>query len=612
MNFETKIKEIQHKYNLNSFSLEEELTLILRRIPAEAKVGIRGATNDAKKIISLIPNNIHIVGVFDNDYKLENKKILGYSIYHSNNIKNLKLNYIVIANYHHRKAMKEEALYYDRNIKLIDPYEEIKDRWQIDCGYISKHGDLRDGYLSYNAIYMYKGLYQKSNEREKKQKYLQRLISEYLSIRDFIHTYEFIKEYIYNKFDGYKIYEKLLIELYDLIDLLKNSLKEIQQGSASLFLLDALRYKEVFPYNNDINMPYLNHLGNESIVFLKAFSPSVHTRASVLSMLSAKNLIDGGLYSKDYIEVYESEWMFELLNEGYKVIVMLNVEKKLIEETENLKVKLNNFIPITKMLWKYVCELEKNKNEKVIILIHSVLEAHTPYICGFHTKKPVFYDQDVKEIKFNKEKIEERLFQCKESLKYLDLQLQFYLNLLPSEHIKVLFSDHGKNIEQFDENKGIIYNKYRYHDNEIHVPFIINSSKIKGFKYDSIFSMKNMGDFIIGILKNNIEIEKKDYVEIQLEPIYSKSLIDSCKTKEDKDLIGGYKVVRGEWDKYVLLANGIEKYHVLPDENNNLIDDKNYNDRINYLKSKLSTREFPTYNSLKFEYNQKFIKEDNR
>jgi hypothetical protein len=233
---------------------------------------------------------------------------------------------------------------------------------------------------------------------------------------------------------------------------------------------------------------------------------------------------------------------------------------------------------------------------KTLSILHLFYETHDPHVCGWHSKQPVhhlFYEYlghpnpGISVADYKR--------QFLEALAYLDAQLEFYFDLLPQRMVKVIFSDHGQAAEQILQQAEDVGALLSWHDDRIHVVLMVQAPGVTGFTHEPLFSMLDLGQMVLGAVAGNLAIGERDYVPIQFDPIYNKTIRAIFASVGAEKYACAFKALRGPRDKYVLYDSGREEYYLLPDEKTNLIESKDLQSDIATIKAQMPNTTFPDF-----------------
>ncbi|GCD09004.1 sulfatase-like hydrolase/transferase [Clostridium tagluense] len=514
--------------------------------------------------------------IIDNDKDLTGTEILGFKVIHPSDLKNHDIDVILISSYAGAKGIKKEILDLNLSCEAVNFYEILEGMGvKLEGAFFADPG-------IYTALYNLKGKYNSSIDKNEKEKYIIKLIYLYLKVRDFDNAKMFINEYIRYEFSNKEKFELLLQDICNLIKALSDSLKKRNGKDIMLMFLDSLRAKDI--YSDDPPMKFLNGILKDSLYFEKACSPSIFTYESVPSMLSGDMPFLNSLYKKKTVNEDECSFIRCAINKGFKIKIYALSHWNIIEG-ENIEYgEESNYAPET--LWNAVCDLAESKNEDTLYLLYFCQETHPPHICGNHTILPKghitpFTCNDVTD-----QTQEDYSKQYNESLIYIDNQIRFYFDIITDNTVKVIFSDHGQLIDRAlsplkDIGTLAGWNNIRYN-----VPFIINGKNIIPEKNNKLYSMKNFGKVIEGILDNNVNIVNSDIIEVNFSKINNSVIIEKYKNEGYEDYLYGFKVFVSDKYKLVITGNGKKKIYETSDEFNEIKDKSKVENIIEYFKQK--------------------------
>lgn len=446
----------------------------------------------------------------------------------------------------------------------------------------------------YMEIFIYRKKYLNENNLELKEFYLEKLILNYLNIRDFKYAIKYINKYIEHKYSKHKIYKKFLDELNVLFDNIKSKIALRNCRDIIINWIDNLRYDEL------PQMKYLNKISKDSMFFENAFTFTPWTTSTMQVMMTNKKTLDNNLFETGKINENNSCVLQFLKSKGYtfKYIGGAFYKDRLFDR------KFSDFSKIDCCSF-YQWRIIKNLiliDTPCFFLVHSFYETHPPFISGgeLDTLKNYVPPIDEKELnKFREQK--------KESSIYLDNQIEWYDKFWTNRCIKIYMSDHG-----FDKI---------YKDGKLHVVLFLMGDKINNLICKKMFSYLNfykLFTYIIEPNEENFGTLFGDYIEFQNMHLYDEHLINSVIEKGAQFYRLSEAVasrgVRTQHDKYVLYATGDELYFILPDEDKNRINEPQYKERINKLKKITGNYFINIYKYDKFKHSRKIydmLKEKN-
>lgn len=608
MDIDKLLLDLMNKYKINTNLMKKKKIIscinnLIDNLPNDKTIAIRGGGEHTEKLLSCIKNKKNLKKIkFIIDNNANN--ITKYKLINSSEIKFYKIDIIIISSFAYKEEMELEIFNLDCNCKIIDIYDyllyhslKLNEPFYIFCK------DKRS-YSCYESIFLNKKKYISESNIGMKELYLERLIFDYLDIKDFLNANKYINEYINNNYSNSKIYKQFYDELLKLLHNIKCEMKMRKHKDIILTWIDSLRYDEVF------KMQYLNSLSKKSMFFENAFTMSPWTSQTAQTIFKNKKPIDDHLFDENINT--DNSPVLKLIDDNYKFKYIGNYEW--FDEKYIIKVPYRQ--TCTESFWMMLSQL-LNSDEKCFIFIHSVAETHYPFYSG-NLEKISFYVPETKNWPpetGNYNDIKKMVEQIDDSRNYFDAQLEWYNDFMEYNHTQIYLSDHGK---EYDES----YSLPIFVDPKIHVVLFIVDNSISPQKCNQMFSYLNfyyLLKYIINPTKKNYRNIFSEFVEIQIIDFYNKEVIE---LKID-EIINGHiserlgkgiaiRGVRSDYDKYIKYADNELKYYLLPNEKDNLIYDNKYSERIQELDILTKKYFIDIYKYEKFKYTRELYKALNK
>lgn len=433
--------------------------------------------------------------------------------------------------------------------------------------------------LTCHDIYIDYEEYKKS-DGIKKVMSIKRLIGDYLAVRDFINA----EKWISCLSDECGLQDAEVAKYWELWEKIQCCLEEIKANINDkehivVNWVDALRYDELH------NMDFLYQEMQNGIYFEKMYTAAPYTSAVMKTILTGKHLIDDRLYAAEDKRKYTKSRLLSYLNQyNYKFIcnsvkfsewggVFYNKD---MEVYRGLYVK-NLYVPSTLLQFEAICRLAEE--EKCFMLIHNLGETHAPWLNPINGKSVMD-----KMAMFNccdNLEAQELMAQIIMSQKYLDAQLEYYNQFYHNIRYNIYMSDHGQ--ERREDEFAL--------EGLSHIVFSICGKSIqKDRKVEAVSSLVLFPKMIKKCLQDRLDeleaLNQEDYVLVQFDDVYSKSLAEFLKGMRENKIILQclqYRAIVTEEDSYVKFAIG-EEYYFRNDKCGNLIKEEQYKKRIAYLK----------------------------
>lgn len=481
----------------------------------------------------------------------------------------MDIDIIIISSYSHRKEIRSELEKFQKNFIILDLYDELNNNGlDVNAPFYRNASDTYE-----NVIY-----YRKKYFAGKNNFNLKNLVAAYLKIYDFINFKKFSREYIDNKYPGYRDIQGALDEIQNLLECVETEIKKRTQRDIIIVWNDQLDYS-CLKYT-----PYMQEISKNSMFFENAYTMTPFTAATLWEMFQGLKTIDDGIYynTPDAISQFNSNIIKELASAGYKFVYIGDEwDARLFEG----KYVVADYTYSSSCI-RYVKLLQEllNQDKPVCIILHELTETHNPYLSG-ELNSSKFYEW----LTFGDSTEESALEQKRESARYWDKQLEFYMGFMPGNSIKIFMSDHGTryNIQPI------------YKEPTTHIIFFITGGGISEGKYKTMFSIYNFYKIIHCILKGNYSEEEifSDYVLIQETSIFNRTAIRYYFDNNALESSYAFRAVRTEKELYVKLSSGKKYYYLLPDEETNCIAEADQ-ERILWL-GKLTGDKFEDLNNMK-------------
>lgn len=579
--YELKKEQCIWKEEVSKIIQEGMQKLIEEKQYDNPQIAIWGAGEHTEYLLELdFIHSFNIICIVDKNKELVGEKIGDFIIQSIDTINSMNIDIVIISSYAHRKDIKEELNIHFPAIQTFDIYNTDRKIYRKPF-YPKKSKDINEEVYS-DLIYCTNWY-----ESERNEKSLYYLIQECLAIRDFVSAKYLINAYICARYEHSDKMYLFINELEGLLSEIKIKLSKSEQENILFIILDSLRSKDLNNENHYTLMPYLKSMSEKSLNFTNAFSPGLYTKESLRAIFSEEQLFIKKTFEIEKIGCNNSMFFKELKRKGYEFFNFSGLDFFDDQTFVNVGGQWI-YSPASKKLWKYICEKLKFANKKNFSYVH-LMEPHSPYLCCYlgeiHERHKISINN-----------------MCEETVKYfnaiqyVDIQLEFYLELLPKKETIVICSDHG--------NRLIKWGYYDYEisswgDNEIHAICLIKNKKYKGLQINNLFSTKNLCKHIIDAIHGKtINVDNQSHIIAERTPLYNHYVKYDFISKGLAKQIQGIRMIRTEREKYFIYEDGTEEYYLLTDERVNLIDDPAYSNRVEFFRNLEENKYFPDFNNL--------------
>ncbi|MCM1537631.1 MAG: hypothetical protein NC254_04445 [bacterium] len=423
---------------------------------------------------------------------------------------------------------------------------------------------------------------------------LRRIIYDYLAIFDFVSAFYYMEEYIRRRYRNYKKYWRMRRNLEELIKQIK--IKLAKREDIIVFWTDCVSYNELEW------MPKLQRKSKDSLLFEHAYTPTPYTRPTMCAMANKwLNIDDFGKDDSRNLNLHNSILLHKIYEYGYETKYFdvgpgdgpCVFDKSIQHWTDRWHDSTCRicFDAINELL---------NAKKKQVMIIHAVMEVHPPHIYpdknGRIPRMLMDYERGGLERKSGRE-----YQQIRDAAGYWDEQLDFYSNLLGEFTTKIHMSDHGKEYRQYQYKEWV--------DATNHVIFFLQSKYATNRLESHLFTLENFAELMEAVMKahqtrREIDLEKvfeKPFMKVQKIDTYNEKLVKYLKAMRCEEGGQSYRGIR-TLDDYYLRFRNRELYYRNGDEETNLIDDPEYADRIEELRTLAGDYFIDIYKNEKFKY----------
>lgn len=543
-------------------------------------VGIYGLGIDADTLlhfITSIESDFLVDYCFDRktkDYYFK-KNIKNTKVLYIENILQINVDYMILGSYQFRNELKNTLKELNYRGMIIDFFQPME-------SYLREHTS------DYRTIYETRKKYQSLHGKER-QNALKQLIKEYLLIKDFLNTFQYIDEYIENKFDNHEIYQNLKSELIELLNKIKDHVNYRKHNDIIINWIDALPYMHLQDFN------FLQSKAEKAVSFENMYTVNPWTTETMKTLLYGKYSIQDKLFLKDKFSINDAELLKMLNTNGYVFSYLgMNKYAKLYDDKCIVLPELNFRKDNSSISRQWdalylLCKVEK----PLCLLIHTLSETHEPYVCGEIEPYQKF---TCTEADWSQK---ECIIQAKISGQYIDKQFNFYDQFWGEQSIKIYMSDHGRITNSIMK------------ESRIHTIFIVDYPDVEYKKIKGLTSLIDFYKIIECCLsrEKNFKYLEREYVFVEALDYYNFSWIQETLTNPKYNKYEGLqrRGIITLKDRYCRFANGIEGYFK-DDDKKNLINDSKYETRIKELR-RLCSDEFIDINQYdKFKYSHMLYK----
>ena len=576
MDIEKILKDLENKYCEYAQFVTDTVLLELESILKEQKrynhVAVVGA---GEHTIHLIEDFGGVLGKFDIiDANPENCKfIIQYPQYKAYGYEKIySYDCLIISSFEFAAQITNTLIDNNYKGKIVDLYQELD---AIGLHLPIEYYDL--SFYPYTSSIVARYLLQNKNYKSGSLKHLI-----YISLhnRDLLWAKNYLKDIIESypneshmdrdTLESIEIIEKELLHEFELRD----------KRDIFAFWLDALRY------NLSKEMPFINKCRERGMDFTNFYASTISTRNTYGCMMECSDEISL------FLEENHKNVLYSLMNEkGYNSYRgdghgVLELESFNYKEVELVDYRVAS----TKIIWDCLLKVLKSTKPSFVI-IHMILETHPPFISPLSSQWNKYTTGNDAWRLESDNHLNEFLDNALISAQYIDMELEYYLSIILSKGIAILFADHGV---------GLTKQSAQYKEDFSHLPLCIVGDGIQHKVEKGLLDTKRFTDILYSILQRNKDIVYSDILQINGIDGYSKEWIKYILDNASYHIGMQYNGVRTQTDIYVMDATGEEFYYLIPNEVDNEIENPKYQERIRYLKEKTLQKHIDIYTHPKF------------
>ena len=576
MDLEAAISNLEKMYeDAQKFILDttvRKLAEILKECKKYSHIAIVGGGIHTVHFINDFKDVVQSVDIIDENVRQCNvvKHFPNYKVYDYERI--FKYDCLIISSFEYETSIAEKLIERKYNGKIVMPYQQLEQNGMC----------IPTEYYNLSEFPYISSIIARSLMEDKKYKLsaLKHLI--YISIhnRDLLWAKKYLKECIKCYPEQAHTDNEALTIIYDIESELKQAFAKRNRKDIFALWIDALRF------DLSKKMPFFNKCRDNGTDFINFYSSAYSTRNTYGCMLKQMDEIDLFLIKNDrniLCDLLEQKGYASYRSGGEGVT-------KLCDYSYEVAKIVDYSVASTKILWDSLLTALKS-HQPSFIIIHTLLETHYPYISPISSLWNKYTTGSEKWKLLSNDNLERYLNSALLSAQYLDMELEYYLSMVLSQGVAILFADHGTPLTR---------DTAQYKEDVFHLPLCIVGKRIECKIEKNFFNTKRFIDIVESIV-NNCELQGEKYLHINGIDCYNKNWINEVINSETYHTGMQYNGIRTCRDMYIENAAGEKFYYILPNEVDNEIDNCEYQERINYLKEIVIRKHIDIYTHPKFK-----------
>ena len=446
--------------------------------------------------------------IVDNYAKTDNDG--GYIYIKDNEIREAKIDAIIISTYKFRKEITKKLMEEHSQIPFLDIYEILEENGiHLEADYYYSNHPFQH-YHTINSIKRKLAV----AEKEGKSQLFRQLVTKFLHIKDFGNARVCAREW----YDASQ--KKEVIDLInDIDDLYRLEMKAIQNVSSEnvlMLCIDGLRRRDLFCGG----MPKLEKsIREQAFSYKNAYSFSTSTYESLIPVYSENSNLKTEYYKQNLIDESCCRFIKEAIDQDRDIFFYTDMD----HFVESKKIRYSDtFQTACEKIWNFL--VDAVDVEKGLFYIHILYESHYSF-SNPYTKEALLSEGtamlfDYLPVKGGKLRAD-YVQQHKDALCYLDdIITPFFKDLSCSV---LLYSDHGNIIlENGTKGEDLKETKLTFDEEWIQIPIVLKAPYIKMGKSEKLVSLMSLNDIVISLLnKESIKDFGREYIKIARSTLYN-------------------------------------------------------------------------------------------
>lgn len=435
----------------------------------------------------------------------------GFKVIYSREAEKYGIDGVIISSFKYRNEIKALIEKEHPSVKYLDIYDYFEKNGVIlrKEYYLFSHP-----YRKYAKINRLRTLLEAEQNAEEKEKYFLELIKSFVEIKDFFLASECAEALC--KFVDRERYRRLLHQLKELFELECKAAEQIDENNVFMLCLDGMRNKDI----SSGNMPEFHQFEQDNCFrYVNAYAVSTSTYESLVPAYGEITDMRTGYYERNCVSEKECRFIQKAKQQERNIYFYTDFAKYV--DGKGI-IRRGAYETVTEKLWNFILDAADEKNG--LFYVHVLYESHfsypNPYIKeGLIAEgTSIMFDYLIR----NGGSIRtDYVGQHRDAMRYLDDILMPFLNRIKGRMF--IFADHGNVIFDQDRKLEEIPSLcFTYHDDLLHIPFIIKSPEMGTGVEDSNISLMEINEILVCLMEKKKFVKKQpDVVKAQRSAIYN-------------------------------------------------------------------------------------------
>lgn len=456
----------------------------------------------------------------------------GFKVIHSKEVDIYGIDGIIISSFKFRNEISALIEKEYPSVKCLDIYDYFEKNGIIlrKEYYMFSHP-----YRKYAKINRLKTLLAEEGDVEKKENLFLEIIKSFVEIKDFLLAGECVKALC--RFTGREKYHRLLCQIKELYEMECKATEQIAEDNVLMLCLDGMRNKDI----SSGDMPRFHRfIQDRCCQYTNAYAVSTSTYESLVPAYGEISDMRTRYYERNCVS--EGECRFTQMAKQQKRNIYFYTDFIKYVDAEGV-IRKEGYETVTEKLWSFILDAANEKNG--LFYVHVLYESHysypNPYITeGFIAEGTnILFDFLAK----NGGKIRtDYVGQHRKAMRYLDDVLGPFLERMKCRMF--IYADHGNVIFNQDMKlEEVPPLCFTYHNDLLHIPFIISSPEMGFGVYDKNISLMEINEILVCLMEKKKFIQRQpDIVKVQRSAIYNPDFQYLYKKCGQEQGLRGYEV----------------------------------------------------------------------
>lgn len=435
----------------------------------------------------------------------------GFKVIYSREVELYGIDGVIISSFKYRNEIRDLIEKEHPSVKCLDIYDYFEKNGVIlrKEYYLFSHP-----YRKYAKINKLEALLEEEKDAGEKEKLLLELVKSFVEIKDFLLAAGCAEALCRNA--DCERYHKLLCRLRELYELECDAMKQIDESNVFMLCLDGMRHRDIASGD----MPGLHtFIRDNCFQYANAYAVSTSTYESLVPAYGENADMRTGYYERNCVSEEECRFIQKARQQGRHIYFYTDFAK--FVDTEGI-VRRGTYETVTEKMWNFMLDATEETN--ALFYVHVLYESHYSYPSPYAKEgliaegSSIMFDYLAR----NGGKIRtDYEGQHSNAMKYIDDILVPFLERIGCR--MVIFADHGNVIFNQDMKlEEISPLCFTYHDDLLHIPFVIKAPEMGVGVEDKNISLMEINEILVCLMeKKKFQRKQPDIVKAQRSAIYN-------------------------------------------------------------------------------------------